>query len=441
MLLSKYFCPLLKENPKEAAVISHKLMLRAGLIRQTASGIYTWLPLGLKVLNKITQVIKREMDKSQALNLLMPTIQTADIWQLSGRYDDYGKEMLRIKDRHNKEILYSPTNEEQITVIFKNNVHSYKNLPLNLYQIQWKFRDEIRPRYGVMRGREFLMKDAYSFDLTQEEAEISYKKMFVTYLRIFSALGLQAIPMKADTGPIGGDLSHEFLILAPTGESKVYCDKNILSLNLDYSNINDIESLNDIYNNYTNYYAATEEKHNDNDETYLRNKENIINTHAIEVGHTFYFGTKYSRTLVAKLLNSKHEEVYLHMGSYGIGVSRLVGAMIEANHDDKGIIWHKNVAPFQVIINGLSNNTEITTCCNNIYNYLLENKIDVLYNDEDTSPGVKLATANLLGIPYQINIGSKSFKENTLELVERSTNNTTLLPLSSLNKLLAIIKG
>ena len=441
MLLSRYFIPILKENPKEASIVSHNLMLKTGMIRQSSSGIYTWLPLGLKVLDKISNIIKNEINKSGALNCLMPTIQSADIWIQSGRYEDYGLEMLRIKDRHNREMLYGPTNEEQITQIFKDNVKSYKDLPLNLYQIQWKFRDEIRPRFGVMRGREFLMKDAYSFDLSEGEATIAYKKMFASYLKIFNTMGLQSIPMKADTGPIGGDLSHEFMILADTGESQVYCDSEILRLNFDNKEINYNTDIENIYNLYTSYYSATEDKHNIEDSLYLKNKEKIVSKRGIEVGHIFYFADKYTKPFGAKLLDKNGNMIDVLMGSYGIGVSRLLGAIIESSHDDKGIIWHKNVAPFDVILNSLGSSEEIKVICMDIYKSLLSKDIDVLYNDKDDSVGVKLAMSDMIGIPYQINLGNKSLSNNSVEIKNRKTSEIIEVDCKDINKIINIIKG
>jgi prolyl-tRNA synthetase len=436
MLFSNLFCPILKDSPKEAQIVSHKLMLQSGLIRQTASGIYVFLPLGLKILNKITAIIKAEIDNTGANHLLMPTIQNADIWQQSGRYDGYGQEMLRITDRHNRDMLFSPTNEEQITQIFKENVQSYKDLPLNLYQINWKFRDEIRPRFGVMRGREFLMKDAYSFDLTIENATISYKKMFSSYLKIFETLGLKALPMKADTGPIGGDLSHEFLILATTGESTVYCDKRILDLTLANKKINynsvDIEN---IYDQYTSFYSATDEKHSENDELYNNNKEHVIQQKAIEVGHIFYFADKYSKAMDAKILSKDGSQINPLMGSYGIGVSRLMAAIIEANFDDKGIIWTPATSPFDCIISSLGNNPEVTAECDKIYEYLKQNNIDVLYNNKDDNVGTKLNTADLLGITYQINIGAKSLKNGVLEFKHRKSGKIEELDIANLSQI------
>jgi prolyl-tRNA synthetase len=439
MLFSKYFCPVLKEDPKDAQVVSHKLMLKAGMIRQTSAGIYIWLPLGLKVLDKISNIIKLEMNKTGALNVLMPTIQSADIWKESGRYDDYGKEMLRIQDRHEREMLYGPTNEEQITQIFRDNVKSYKDLPLNLYQIQWKFRDEIRPRFGLMRGREFFMKDAYSFDLTTEDAVVSYKKMFACYLKIFNTMGLKAVPVKADTGPIGGDLSHEFMILAKTGESQLFCDSRALELNMANTEINYDKDIDSIYEKYIQYYAATDEKHSEDDAQYKQSIDHIVTKRGIEIGHIFYFADKYSQAMGAQVLGKDGKTITPMMGSYGIGVSRLVAAIIEANHDEKGIIWHKSVAPFQVIINSLGSQEDVVETCENIYKFLKANNVDVLFNDKDESAGAKLATADLLGIPYQINIGTRTLKVGLMEIKNRATLNAEELHINDLEKLLNMI--
>ena len=441
MLLSKYFLPILKENSKDATIISHNLMLRAGLIRQTVSGIYTWLPLGLKVLNKVFDVVKNEMDRAEALQLLMPTIQSADIWQESGRYESYGLELLRIKDRHQKDLLYGPTNEEQITKIFKDNIKSYKNLPLNLYHIQWKFRDEIRPRFGVMRGREFLMKDAYSFDVSEHEASISYKKMFTAYLRIFKELSLTAIPMKADNGDMGGELSHEFMILAETGESQVYFDKALQQQELVANTINYNTDPEKIFQAYTGFYAVTEEKHNPTDPIFLIKKDNIISGRGIEIGHIFYLGTKYSETLGAKVLDKNGKNIDVCMGCYGIGISRLLGAIIEVHHDSKGIIWPKSIAPFKVIINALGQDANILATSLQIYNSLINAGIDALYNDKDDSAGVKLATADLIGIPYQINIGKQSLAQGNVELKNRSNNVVSHFTINNMVELVKVLQS
>ncbi len=415
MRSSELFLPTLKDTPKEAEIISHQLMLRAGMVKQTSSGIYSWLPIGYRVLKKIEQIVREEQDAAGAQEVLMPTLQSADLWKESGRYDDYGQEMLRITDRHDRDMLYGPTNEEMITDIVRTHIHSYKNLPKNLYHIQWKFRDEIRPRFGVMRGREFLMKDNYSFDLDYEGALYSYQKMFLAYLRTFARLGLRAIPMRADTGPIGGDLSHEFIILADTGESQVYADAkwselDTSALGLDYS---DKEKLAAFYDDMTSYYAVTDEKHEP--ENCPLSDDKLLTARGIEVGHIFYFGTKYSAAMGAKVQNSEGEMINLEMGSYGIGVSRLVGGIIEASHDEQGIIWPASVAPFQV---GLINlDPEDETCsafCNETYQKL--RKIydtapfydDVLYDErEGVRPGFKFNEMELIGIPWQIRKGAR----------------------------------
>ncbi|MDP6896211.1 MAG: proline--tRNA ligase, partial [Rhodospirillales bacterium] len=345
MRLSQYFLPTLKENPAEAEIVSHRLMLRAGMIRQSSAGIYSWLPMGLRVLRNIEQIVREEQNAIGCQEILMPTIQPADLWRESGRYDDYGPEMLRIKDRHERDMLYGPTNEEQITEIFAASARSYRDLPKLMYHIQWKFRDEVRPRFGVMRGREFMMKDAYSFDLDAESARQSYNKMFVSYLRTYERMGLTAIPMAADTGPIGGDMSHEFLILADTGESEIACHKDFLDRKLSDTDIDFESDLQPIVDSYTSQYAATDEKREADAEAALG--DDLVTARGIEVGHIFYFGTKYSKPLGARVTDADGQEVHVEMGSYGIGVSRLAGAIIEASHDDDGIIWPNNVAPFK----------------------------------------------------------------------------------------------
>ena len=340
MRLSRYFLPILKETPKEAEIVSHRLMLRAGMIRQEGAGIYAWLPLGLRVLHKICAIVREEQDRAGAIELLMPTLQSAELWRESGRYDDYGKEMLRIRDRHERDLLYGPTNEEMITEIFRANVRSYKDLPLNLYHIQWKFRDEVRPRFGVMRSREFLMKDAYSFDLDHAGARHSYNKMFVAYLRTFARFGLTAIPMIADTGPIGGDLSHEFIVLADTGESEVFCHRDYLSFAPPPADIafDDATTMQQSVDKWTSLYAATSEKHDAAAFAALP-EASRISARGIEVGHIFYFGTKYSEPMKAVVSGPDGKEHSVHMGSYGIGPSRLAAALIEAGHDEAGMIW------------------------------------------------------------------------------------------------------
>ena len=411
MKLSNYFLPILKESPSEAKIKSHQLMLRSGMIRQSSSGIYSWLPLGFKVLKNIEKIVREEQNKAGAIELLMPTIQSAEIWKESGRYDDYGKEMLRIKDRQNRDLLYGPTNEELITQIFRDNVKSYKNLPLMLYHIQWKFRDEIRPRFGVMRCREFLMKDTYSFDLSKQDAEYSYKKMYLSYLKTFEKLDLKAIPMQADTGPIGGDLSHEFIILADTGESEVFLDKNLLNVdvkNVDYSKNN----INEIIDQFSKLYSATDEKHSDNEFNRLVEKKNQLHTRGIEIGHIFFFGDKYSKSLKATVNTKEGKNINPQMGSYGIGVSRLPAAIIEAKYNNKFMKWPKSVTPFHVaIINLGKSGDEADKKSNDIYKLLKDNGFDPLLDDTSESPSSKFKNFDLIGIPYQIIIGSKMKKE------------------------------
>ena len=410
MKLSNYLLPILKESPSEAKIKSHQLMLRSGMIRQSSSGIYSWLPLGFKVLKNIEKIVRQEQNKAGAIELLMPTIQSVEIWKESGRYDDYGKEMLRIKDRQDRDLLYGPTNEELITQIFKDNVKSYKNLPLMLYHIQWKFRDEIRPRFGVMRCREFLMKDTYSFDLNKQDAEYSYKKMYLSYLKTFEKLDLKAIPMQADTGPIGGDLSHEFIILADTGESEVFLDKNLLNVdikNVDYSKNN----IDEIIDKFSKLYSATDEKHNDSEFNKLVEKKNQMHTRGIEIGHIFYFGDKYSKSLKALINTKEGKNISPQMGSYGIGVSRLPAAIIEAKYNNKFMKWPKSVTPFHVaIINLGKNGDEADKKSHEIYKFLKENSFDPLLDDTFESPSSKFKNFDLIGIPYQIIIGSKMKK-------------------------------
>ena len=440
MKLSNYFLPVLKETPSEATIASHQLMLRAGMVRQNGAGIYTWLPLGLKVLRKIEQIVREEMDRAGAVELLMPTIQPAELWQESGRYDDYGKEMLRITDRHERDMLFGPTNEEMITEHFRAFVRSYKQLPMNLYHIQWKFRDEIRPRFGVMRGRKFLMKDAYSFDVDADAARRSYQKMFCAYLNTFYRLGLTAIPMKADTGPIGGDLSHEFIILADTGESAVFCDRELLDLpapgdDFDFESDTD---LNDVISKRTQYYAATEEMH-DEAEFNAVPQDRQVSARGIEVGHIFFFGDKYSKPMKAEVMNAESKSVPVQMGSYGIGVSRLVGGIIEACHDDKGIVWPKSVAPFDVAIATIKAKDEtIQAAGSDAYQKLQAAGFDVLYDDRDASPGVKFSTLELIGIPYVIAIGPKGLERGVVELKDRASGESEEISLdAAINKLKA----
>ena len=408
MKLSKFFLPILKDIPSDTKIKSHQLMLRAGMIRQSASGIYSWLPLGFKVLKKIEIIIREEQDRAGAQEMLMPTIQSADLWKESGRYDGYGLEMLRIKDRQDRELLYGPTNEELVTQIFRDNVKSYKSLPLILYHIQWKFRDEIRPRFGIMRCREFLMKDSYSFDETKEGARLSYNKMFYAYLKTFERLGLKAIPLAADTGPIGGDLSHEFIILADTGESQIYTSKKILDLKIE-NFTNDEGSLNNMVKAFTEIYSATDEKFDQSEFDKSVKKEDQLITRGIEVGHIFYFGDKYSKSMRALVNSSSGQNITVEMGSYGIGVSRLVGAIIEANYNNNVMKWPTTVTPFHVAIIDLGKKSENETKIKsqNVYEKLKENHFDVLLDDTDESPASKFKNFDLIGIPYQIIIGSK----------------------------------
>ena len=412
MHISKLFLPLLKENPSEAKIKSHQLMLRTGMIKQSSTGIYSWLPLGFKIMKKIEKVVREEQNKIGAQELLMPTIQSAEIWKESGRYDDYGEEMLRIKDRQDKEMLYGPTNEELVTEIFRSSIKSYKSLPQLLYHIQWKFRDELRPRFGVMRCKEFYMKDAYSFDLDDVQAKKSYNKMFFSYLNTFKRLGLTAIPMSADTGPIGGDLSHEFIILAETGESKIYCDKRIFDINIKKHNSKN-ESINSLIKDYESFYAVTDEKFNKDEFEAKVKKENQLITKGIEVGHIFYFGDKYSKPLKCFVDLKDGKKVNVKMGSYGIGVSRLVGAIIEAKYNNNIMKWPNAVSPFSaVIIPSLKKNDNSNyKKAEKIYNFLKESEIDVLFDDTDEHLSAKFKKFDLIGIPYQIILGSKSTDE------------------------------
>jgi prolyl-tRNA synthetase len=431
MRLSRFFLPILKENPKEAEIVSHRLMLRAGMMRQEAAGIYAWLPLGFRVLKKIEQIVREEQDRAGAIELLMPTLQLADLWRESGRYDAYGPEMLRIADRHKRELLYGPTNEEMITEIFRSYVKSYKNLPLNLYHIQWKFRDEQRPRFGVMRGREFLMKDAYSFDLDEAGARKSYNKMFVAYLRTFARMGLQAIPMRAETGPIGGDLSHEFIVLAETGESGVFCDRDVLSLPVPGADTDYDGDLTSIIKQWTSLYAATEDVHDAARFEQEVPEARRVNTRGIEVGQIFYFGTKYSDSMKALVAGPDGTETPIHGGSYGVGVSRLVGAIIEACHDDAGIKWPEAVAPFRVALLNLKQGaSETDAACEQLYRDLTAKGVDVLYDDTDQRPGGKFATADLIGIPWQVMVGPRSLADGKVELKQRSSGERELLSLA-----------
>ena len=437
MRLSRFFLPILKENPKEAEIVSHRLMLRAGMIRQSSAGIYSWLPLGFRVLKKVEQIVREEQDRAGAQEVLMPTIQPADLWRESGRYDDYGKEMLRIRDRHERDMLYGPTNEEQITEIFRDAVKSYRELPRNLYHIQWKFRDEVRPRFGVMRGREFLMKDAYSFDLDAAGAKRSYNKMFVAYLRTYARMGLKAIPMRAETGPIGGDLSHEFIILAETGESAVYCDRAWLETDILATDVDYAADLEPDFKRWTSLYAATDDMH-DPAKCPLP-ADQLVTARGIEVGHIFYFGTKYSKPMNAVVTAPGGETVAVEMGSYGIGVSRLVGAIIEASHDERGIIWPEAVAPFRAgLINLRVADAKCAAAADAIYAKLRQAGIDTLYDDRDESPGAKFAAMDLIGLPWQLVLGPRGLAAGTVELKNRASGAKEEIPVdAALTKLTA----
>jgi prolyl-tRNA synthetase len=440
MRLSRYFLPILREVPKEAEIASHRLMLRAGMIRQQAAGIYAFLPLGYRVLHKVCRIVREEQDRSGALEMLMPTIQSADLWRESGRYDVYGKEMLRIMDRHERDMLYGPTNEEMITEIFRAYVRSYKDLPLNLYHIQWKFRDELRPRFGLMRAREFLMKDAYSFDLDFAAAKHAYNKMFVAYLRTFARLGLKSIPMVAESGPIGGSLSHEFIILASTGESEVYCHRDYLDFTVPGVDVDfdDSQALEATVDRWTSLYAATSEKH-DATAFAMLPADKRVSARGIEVGHIFYFGTKYSVPMKAVLAGPDGREHPVHMGSYGIGPSRLVAAIIEAFHDDAGIKWPEAVAPFKVVVLNLKQGSaETDAACEKLYRVLAAGGTEVLYDDLDQRPGAKFATADLIGIPWQILVGPRGLAEGRIELKKRADGSRELMsPSAAIERLTA----
>jgi prolyl-tRNA synthetase len=422
MRLSRYFLPILRETPKEAEIVSHRLMLRAGMIRQEAAGIYSWLPLGLRVLQKVSQIVREEMDRAGAIELLMPTLQLADLWRETGRYEAYGPEMLRIKDRHERELLYGPTNEDMITAIFRAYIRSYRELPKILYHIQWKFRDEQRPRFGVMRGREFLMKDAYSFDVDEAAARLTYNRMFASYLRIFARMGLRVVPMRAETGPIGGDHSHEFIILAETGESAVFCDAAVLDLPIPDENIDYDGDLAPIVKQWTSLYAATGDVHDEARFERETPEDRRIHTRGIEVGQVFFFGDKYSKPMNAVVTGPDGVERPFQGGSYGVGVSRLVGALIEANHDEAGIIWPEAVAPFKVGLANLKVGDAATdAACETIYKALEKAGIDVLYDDTDERPGAKFAKLDLIGLPYQVIVGPKGLAAGTVEVKARAT--------------------
>ena len=439
MRWSRAFLPVLKESPADAQIVSHKLMLRAGLVRQTAAGIYAWLPLGFRVLKKIEQIVREEQDRAGAQEMLMPTLQAADLWRESGRYDAYGPEMLRLRDRHDREMLYGPTNEEMITMLFRDDVKSYRDLPRTLYHIQWKFRDEVRPRFGVMRGREFLMKDAYSFDIDEAGARRAYNRMFVSYLNTFARIGLKAIPMRAETGPIGGDLSHEFIVLAETGESGVYCDKRVLDLPAPGADVDYDSDLAPLIDRWTDLYAATEDVHDNARFEREVAAENRVHTRGIEVGQVFYFGTKYSQPMKANVVGPDGVDRPIHGGSYGIGLSRLVGAIIEASHDDAGIIWPESVAPFQVgVINLKAGDAATNAACEDLYAKLDAAGISVLYDDTDERAGVKFSTMDLIGLPWQLLVGPRGLANGVVEIKHRASGERSEL---SVDAALAKLKG
>ena len=444
MRLTQYFLPVLKETPSEAQIASHRLMLRAGMIRQAAAGIYSWLPLGYKVLRRIETIVHEEQQRAGHIPLLMPTLQSADLWRESGRYDDYGAEMLRIKDRHDRDILYGPTNEELITDIFRSAVNSYKDLPLTLYHIQWKFRDELRPRFGVMRGREFLMKDGYNFDLTRDDALHAYNRHMVSYIRTYERMGLKAIPMRADSGPIGGDDTHEFLVLAPTGESGVFYDRAITDMELGDRTIDyhDHAAVASICTEWTTPYARTDETH----DAALFDQvpaERRVEGRGIEVGQIFYFGTKYSDPMKALVVNEAGERVPVHMGSHGIGVSRLVGAIIEASHDDRGIIWPEGVTPFHVgIVNLKQGDAACDAASLSLYAGLREAGLDPLYDDREERAGAKFATMDLIGLPWRITVGPRGLAAGKVELTSRRTGESEeLSPEAALARVQEIYAG
>lgn len=438
MRLSRYFLPLLKETPSDATIASHQLMLRAGMVRQNSAGIYTWLPLGHKVLKRIEQIVREEQNRAGAIEMLMPTIQSAELWKKSGRYDAYGPEMLRITDRHEREMLFGPTNEEMLTDVFSSFVRSYKDLPKILYHVQWKFRDERRPRFGVMRGREFLMKDAYSFDVTPEEARKSYNKMFVAYLNTFERLGLKAIPVRADTGPIGGDLSHEFVILAESGESAVYAHRDLVEMDAPGTNIDFDRDLQAVVDERTAFYSAADEMH-DAEAFAAIPEDKRMEARGIEVGHIFYFGTKYSEPFDATVMGPDGKPNLVEMGSYGIGVSRLVGGIIEASHDENGIIWPAEVSPFDVgIINMRAGDAECDAACDDFYAKAQAAGLDPLYDDTSDRGGVKFSRMDLIGLPYQIIIGPRGLKDGIVEVKTRKTGEReNLSPDAALAKLTA----
>ena len=437
MLWSNYFIPTQKEKPIDAKIPSHQLMIRSGMIKQESAGIYSWLPIGLKVLKKIEKIVREEQEKAGAIEILMPTLQSSELWSESGRYDSYGDEMLRITDRHSRTLVYGPTNEEQVTEIFRKYIKSYKSLPLNLFHIQWKFRDEVRPRFGVMRGREFLMKDAYSFDLNQEEAKLSYYKMFIAYLKTFKRLGLNAIPVAADSGPIGGNLSHEFSIVAETGESEIFCDRNLLEIGIDENIYNSNDKIISVVENYLNFYSATDDKHDEKKFNNLVSKNNQVNGRGIEVGHIFSFGDKYSNPMKASISGSDGKISDVFMGSYGIGVSRLVAAIIETSNDEKGIIWPTSVAPFLVNIINLKNKDDnCKNKCFEIHNNLAKNSIESIIDDRDESAGKKFSDSDLIGFPVTIIVGPRELENGNVEIKFRKEGSNQILPYSNVLKII-----
>ncbi|MHC8509629.1 MAG: proline--tRNA ligase [Rhodospirillales bacterium] len=420
MRRSRYFLPTLKETPAEAQIVSHRLMLRAGMVRQSSAGIYSWLPFGHRVLMKIQRIVEEEQDAMGCHEMLMPTIQPADLWRQSGRYDDYGPEMLRIRDRHERDMLYGPTNEEQITEIIGALVKSHKDLPQLLYHVQWKFRDEVRPRFGVMRGREFLMKDAYSFDVDEDSARRSYNKFFVSYLRTYARMGLRAIPMRADTGPIGGDMSHEFLILADTGESEIACHRDFVGMDWTASDIDYESDLQPVVDNFTAKYAASDNERDADAEAALG--ADLMTGRGIEVGHIFNFGTKYTKPMNCTVNGPGGETVYPHCGSYGIGVSRLAGAAIEASHDDDGIIWPESIAPFRAgLVNLKTGDPACDAACETLYERLHNAGVDTLYDDRAERAGVKFADMDLIGLPWRIAAGPRGVSAGQVEIKNRKT--------------------
>ncbi|MCA1337249.1 proline--tRNA ligase [Pseudooceanicola marinus] len=444
MRLSRYFLPVLKETPAEAQIASHRLMLRAGMIKQASAGIYYWLPMGFKILRKLENIVHEEQQKAGHIPLQMPTLQSADLWKESGRYDAYGPEMLRIRDRQDRDMLYGPTNEEAITDIFRSYVRSYKDLPLTLYQIQWKFRDEIRPRFGVMRGREFYMKDGYNFDLTKEDALHAYNRHLVSYLRTYERMGLQAIPMRADSGPIGGENTHEFLVLAETGESEVFYDSEITELTfgdrqIDYDSHEQCEA---VMQEFTSRYARTDETHDEAVFAEVPEDRRRV-ARGIEVGQIFYFGTKYSEAMGATVQGPDGKQVPVHMGSHGIGVSRLIGAIIEANHDDKGIIWPEGVTPFHVgIVNLKTGDAEADAACDSLYKALEAKGLEPLYDDRDERAGGKFATMDLIGLPWRITVGPRGLKNGVVEVTSRRTGESEeMAPEAAIEKIAGIYAG